>query len=221
MQIQGAKEEMLPGVTWGLPCSLIWISPVPKEPRVQGRGDGHWRSQFGGATRIGARGHLLSQGVSWEFGGREWEGAPPEPPVEELWKWVPWKADACETPSWWRELMMVPGVDDHQKLAWEVQASFWLPKRVSKSHQMENYQQAPPAPLCLLQKNFLPPPNSIFACQDIWEIQLEKMVAYAQALQFWAEKIDPPTKGKPCLLVDSVKELWEEILPLLLQFRCI
>ena len=32
-----------------------------------------------------------------------------------------------------------------------------------------------------------------------------------QALQFWAEKVDLPTKGKPCLLVESVKELWEEM----------
>ena len=37
------------------------------------------------------------------------------------------------------------------------------------------------------------------------------MVAYAQALQFWAEKIDLPTEGKPCLLVVSVKELQEEM----------
>ena len=76
---------------------------------------------------------------------------------------------------------------------------------------MENYHQAPPAPLCLLRRNFLPPPNSIFTCQDIWEMQREKMVAYAWALQYWAEKTDPPTGGKPCLLAESVKELQEEM----------
>ena len=107
--------------------------------------------------------------------------------------------------------MMVPGVDYYQKLAPEVQASFQLLKRAIKLHQVGNYQQAPPAPLCLLQKNFLLPPDSIFACWDIWEIQHEKMVAYAQALQFRAEKINPPSKGKPCLLVESVKELQEEM----------
>ena len=37
------------------------------------------------------------------------------------------------------------------------------------------------------------------------------MVAYAQALQYWAEKTDLPTGGKPCLLAESVKELWEEM----------
>ena len=67
---------------------------------------------------------------------------PPKPWVEELQKWMTWKAKAYETPSWWRELMMVPEVDNHQKLAWEVQASFQLLKRASKLHQVENYQQA-------------------------------------------------------------------------------
>ena len=37
------------------------------------------------------------------------------------------------------------------------------------------------------------------------------MVAYAQALQFWAEKANLPTWGQPCLLVGSVLELREEM----------
>ena len=47
----------------------------------------------------------------------------PEPLVEDLWEWVKWKAEAYKMPSWWRELMKVPKVEDHEKLAWEVQAS--------------------------------------------------------------------------------------------------
>ena len=104
---------------------------------------------------------------------------------------------------------MVPGVDDHQKLVQKVWASFRLWKRMSELHQVENYLQAPTALPCLLQKDFLLPPNSIFFCWDFWEIQHEKMVAYAQALQFWMEKVDLPAKGKPCLLAESVKELQE------------
>ena len=107
---------------------------------------------------------------------------------------------------------MVPGVDDHEQLAQEVQAFFHLPKRASELHQVKNDYQTPPAPLCLLQKSFLLPPDSIFTCQDIQEVQHEKMVAYAQALQFWAEKVDLPSKGKPCLLVRSVRELWGEVM---------
>ena len=37
------------------------------------------------------------------------------------------------------------------------------------------------------------------------------MVAYAWALQFWAEKADLPTGGKPCLLAGSILELQEEM----------
>ena len=95
----------------------------------------------------------------------------PKPPVKELHKWVMWKAEAFKTPSWWRELVAVPEVEDCEMLAQEVWASFWLLIRASELHKMENYDQAPPAPLCLLWKNFLPPPDSIFACQDIQEMQ--------------------------------------------------
>ena len=140
------------------------------------------------------------------------EKAPsPEPPWKELCMWVMWKDEACKMPSWWRELMAVPEVEDCKKLAWEIWASFCLLKRASKLHKMENYYQAPPALLCLLRRNFLPPPDSIFACRDIWEMQQEKMVAYAQALQYWAEKTDPPAGGRPHLLAESVKELREEM----------
>ena len=38
-------------------------------------------------------------------------------------------------------------------------------------------------------------------------MQREKTVAYAHALQYWAEKTDLPTGGKQCLLAESVKEL--------------
>ena len=37
------------------------------------------------------------------------------------------------------------------------------------------------------------------------------MVAYAKALQFLAEKANPPTQGQPCLLAGSVLELREEM----------
>ena len=36
-------------------------------------------------------------------------------------------------------------------------------------------------------------------------------MAYTQALQFWAEKVDLATGGKPHLLLESMLELWEEM----------
>ena len=89
--------------------------------------------------------------------------------------------------------------------------SFHLPKRASELCLVRNDHQATPTPLCLLWKNFLLPPNSIFTCWDIWEVQQEKTVAYVWALQFWEEKVDLHNKGKPCLLVGGIKELWEEM----------
>ena len=135
----------------------------------------------------------------------------PEPLIEEFEKWVTWRVWAYETPSWSQELVMVAKVDNHEKLACEVQASFHFPKRASEQCWVENNHQTPPALLCLCQKIFLLPPNSIFPWQDIWEIQHEKMVAYTHALQFRVEKADLPTGGKPCLLAGSVVDLQEEM----------
>ena len=90
-------------------------------------------------------------------------------------------------------------------------ASFQLPRRMSELHPRKDCCQAPPAPLCLLWKKFMPPASSIYACRDIHEIPLEKMVADAWALQHWAEKTNLPAGGKPCLLAESVKELREEL----------
>ena len=55
------------------------------------------------------------------------------------------------------------------------------------------------------------PAQSIDACRDIREIPQEKVVAYARALQHWAEEINLPAGGGPCLLVKGMKELREEV----------
>ena len=135
----------------------------------------------------------------------------PKPLVEEYERWVNWRAQAHDMPGWWQELAEVPEIDNHQELAWEVQASFKLPWQITEQHGVENYYQAPPALLCICQKSFLPQPDPKFACWDIRELQLEKMVAYAQALQFGVEKANLPTQGQPCLLAGSVVELREEM----------
>ena len=56
-------------------------------------------------------------------------------------------------------------------------------------------------------------PSADIPCQDIREEQLEKTVAYVQALQFWAEKSNLPTLGQPCLLAGSILELREVMEP--------
>ena len=71
--------------------------------------------------------------------------------------------------------------------------------------------QAPPTPPCLCRQRFMPLAESIYACRDIWEIPWEKVVAYARALQHWAEEINLPAGCGPQLLAESVIELKEEV----------
>ena len=131
----------------------------------------------------------------------------PEPPVEEYKRWVTWQAWAHDMPDWWPELGEISDMDNHWELAWKVWASLKLPQQISEQHGMENYNQAPLALLCIWQKDFLPQHDSKFTCWDIRESQLEKTVAYTQALQFWMEKANLPTLGQPRLLAVSILEL--------------
>ena len=109
------------------------------------------------------------------------------------------------------ELFAVLGKEDARKLAREVRASFRLPWWLQELGSREATLQAPPAPPCLCRQKFMPPADSIFACRDIREIPREKVVAYARALQHWAEQNNPPAGGEPCLLAKSVLELREEV----------
>ena len=143
--------------------------------------------------------------------GEESEKGHLKTPVEEFGEWVPWKAETCEMPGWWKELKAVLEVEDHERLAREVQASFQLPRRIRELHPKKDGCQAPPVPLCLWQKKFMPPTDAIYTCRDICEIPWEKMVVYSQALQHWAEKTDLPAGGKPHLLAGSVRELKKEL----------
>ena len=141
----------------------------------------------------------------------EEEESPPEPPVGELHRWVMWKAEATEIPDWWRELLALLGVPDCKKLPQQIWASFSHPRRAAEIKEMIYHCHAPPAPPCLLQDCFLLPHSTIFACRDVWEVWREKTIAYACALQYWAEKSNLLTGGQPCWLAESVKELREEM----------
>ena len=65
---------------------------------------------------------------------------------------------------------------------------------MSEVYEDENYHLAPPVPKCLCQKDFLLP-HPRFPCHDIWEEQWKKTIAYAQALQYWAERANLPMLG--------------------------
>ena len=132
---------------------------------------------------------------------------PAEPPVGEHDEWIKWRGLVVDTLNRWRELEMVLGVDDIQKLAQKIWASFELPQQMSIEHAIQNYYLAPLAPHCICQKDFLLPPDPRFSCWDLKEEQWEKTMAYTQALQCLAEKANLPKLGWPHLLAGSVLEL--------------
>ena len=136
---------------------------------------------------------------------------PPEPAITEFNQWVPWRANRWKIPSWWTELLAVPEVGDHKRLARKVWASFWLPQKMRELRMKEANLQVPLVPPCLHRQKFMPPAKSIYASRDIREIPQEKVGAYARALKHWVEKIDPHAEGRPCLLAKGMKELREEV----------
>ena len=135
----------------------------------------------------------------------------PEPTVLDFTEWVQWKAGKCDTPSWWMELSTVPGEDNTRELTRQVRASFGLPQQLWELDAERATLQAPPALPCLCQQTFMLPPDSIFTSQDIREVPRKKVVAYARALQYWAEQNDLPTGGEPRLLAKGILELREEV----------
>ena len=145
-----------------------------------------------------------------ETSGDKGNKVPLEPAVLDLAGWVMWKAKMCDTPDWWRELSAVPGEEDTRKLARQVWASFQIPHWLQELNEEMATLRAPPAPPCLCRQKFMPPPKSIFTSQDIREVPREKTVAYARALQYWAEQNNLPTGGESHLLAEGVQEVREE-----------
>ena len=115
-----------------------------------------------------------------------------EPPAEDYEKWIKWRGCWVHTPNWWWELMGILGINDLQELAQKIRASFEILQVRSKALDINDDYSAPPAPKCIHQKEFLPPPNLKFSSQDFRKGQSYNTLAYAQALQYWAEKASPP-----------------------------
>ena len=109
------------------------------------------------------------------------------------------------------ELSTVPGEDNTRELTRQVRASLGLPWQLWELDAERATLQDPPALPCLCLQTFMLLPDSIFTSQDIREVPREKVVAYARALQYWAEQNDLPTGGEPHLLVKGMLELREEV----------
>ena len=135
------------------------------------------------------------------------ENYPPEPPIVDVETWLDWQACQLDMPCGWRELTAIPGVEDPWKLAQKIWASFSIPKVRSRVFTGQDYT-ASPAPKCLTQNMFL---LDELSYQDVWQKPFLLTVAYAQGLQYWAEKLNPPESPDFCPLARSVIELRERV----------
>ena len=76
-------------------------------------------------------------------------------------------------PDWWGELVAIPNIDDYQKLAQKIRASFEILQVRSKTQQVKNDYLSPPTPKCIGWKTFLPILDPTIPCWDYREEQLE------------------------------------------------
>ena len=130
-------------------------------------------------------------------------GLPPEPSMENYEVWVEWQACCVGMPEWWEELVAIVNVEDHRKLAWKIWASFKIPRVRFEALKVTNDYSTPPAPKCVQRKLFLLALEPRLPCQE----QPQKTLAYAQALQYWAEKTNPTHPGEWHHLARCVQEL--------------
>ena len=110
-------------------------------------------------------------------------------------------------PYWWTELTTIPGVEDPRKHAWKICTSFSIPAVRSKVFPGQGYT-APPAPRCLTWSVFL---LDELSYQDMQQQPFLLTVAYAQGLQYRAERLNPPADPDFCPLARSVLELKERV----------
>ena len=136
-----------------------------------------------------------------------------EPSVEKYEVLVEWRGCQLDTPDWWGELVAIPHIDDHQKLAQKIRASFEILWIRSKAQKVKNDYLLPPTPKCVGQKAFLLILHPKLPCQDYREGQLQKTLAYAQVLQYWAKKTNLPKPDQPRLLVRCIQKLRQAMRP--------
>ena len=78
----------------------------------------------------------------------------------------------------------------------------------------KNDYSTPPALECIGKDWFLHPLDPRMGSQEFCLGQSKKTLAYAKALQYWAEKAKPLLPGKPHQLTESILELRQAMEPL-------
>ena len=109
--------------------------------------------------------------------------------------------------EWWEELVAIPNVEDHRKLTQKIHASFEIPRVRCEALEVMNDYSTTPTPKCIERRLYLPALDPRLPCQDYCQEQPQKTLAYAQALQYWAERANLPGPGEMCHLARCVQEL--------------
>ena len=130
-------------------------------------------------------------------------GDTPKPLIKNYEVWLNWQAHQLDTLHWWGEVTTIPDVEDPRRLAQKICASFLIPVVRFETLLNQDYT-ACPAPKCLSRSRFLP--NDPTYQDDQWQ-PLLLTLAYAQVLQYWAEKVSLSTLCDYCPLAMSVVEL--------------
>ena len=134
-------------------------------------------------------------------------GYPPEPSIKNYKMWMDWQACQLDTPHWWAELTAIPEVEDSRKLAQKICTSSLIPAVRCEALPSQDCT-VPPAPKCLTRGRFLPDDPSY---QDVWWQPLLLTLVYAWMLQYWVEKVRPPTLSDYHPLAMSLVELKQHV----------
>ena len=71
-----------------------------------------------------------------------------EPSIENYKKWLEWQAWQLDTPNWWEELIAIPDIEDIQRLAQKIWASFEEPSVRMEALEVQPFT-VPPALKCI------------------------------------------------------------------------
>ena len=165
--------------------------------------------QFGAPTYPGARMRVFPGGADCCTRGRRGCDLSARALCGELWSLV--RVERLPV----QHARLMGGVGGHPSCRQppqtcpEVMSFFWDPQVRCKALKVSNDYSSPPAPKCVHRKAFLPIPDPRIPYQDYREGQPWKTLVYAQALQYWAEKANPPKPEEPHLLLRCVS--WVEV----------
>ena len=128
--------------------------------------------------------------------------------------WVAWQVKWVDTPSWWPELIPVPGHKDIHQFARRIRASSQMPMACYHATKGKNDYTLPSTSHCLNWDDYLPLSDIKFSRQDYRICLPQKTLAYARTPQNWAEKAKLPAAGESCQLAECIEELREAMRPL-------